>query len=116
MINRGSLSVKILLLAFLNVLLLGVVFFAIVRVQLRLDLGSFLLAPARDRILSVSRLIGLQLPVVPMTAWDQLLEQSSKQYPVEFYLFDVNAHQLAGKPVELPEGCLDSIRRGRLHL
>jgi two-component system sensor histidine kinase CpxA len=115
-INRRSLSVKILLLAFLNVLLLGVVFFAIVRVQLRLDLGSFLLAPARDRILSVSRLIGLQLPVVTMKSWDQLLEQSSKLYPAEFYLFDVDAHQLAGKPVALPQGIIDSIRHGKLHL
>jgi two-component system sensor histidine kinase CpxA len=115
-INRNSLSVKILLLAFLNVLLLAMAFFAIVRVQLRLDLGSFLLAPARDRILSVSRLIGLQLPVVIVKSWDQLLEESAKLYPAEFYLFDVDAHQLAGKPVALPQGVVDSIRRGKLHL
>ncbi|MGI9073873.1 MAG: hypothetical protein ACR2JB_21735 [Bryobacteraceae bacterium] len=52
MTARGSLSVKILSLAFLNVLLLGLVFLIFARVQFRFGLGSFLLAPARDRMLS----------------------------------------------------------------
>jgi two-component system sensor histidine kinase CpxA len=111
--KRGSLFVKILLLAFLNVFLLGLVFFTLVRVQLRLDFSSFLLAPARDRIFSVSRQMGLQLPVAPPGSWNQLLEQYSETYPAQFFLFDDDIHQLAGKPVTLPTELVHSIRHYR---
>jgi len=111
--QRGSLSVKILLLAFLNVFLLGLVFFTLVRVQLRLDFSSFLLAPARDRILSVSRQMGLQLPVAPPASWNEILEQYSETYPAQFFLFDDEIHQLAGKPVTLPPDLIDAIRHFR---
>ena len=47
---RLTLSLKILLVAFLNFLLLGSVLAVFVRSQLNLDLGSFILSPARDRI------------------------------------------------------------------
>ena len=60
--TRVSISVKILLLSFLNILLLGLVLGIFVRVEYRLDLSSLLLSPGRDRILALSRLIALQLP------------------------------------------------------
>lgn len=99
---RASLSAKIFLLAFLNVILLGVVFFLFARIEFRFELSSFLLAPARDRILSVSRLIALQLPTTPPDKWHQMLAQYSASYPAEFYLFDSDGRQLAGNPVQLP--------------
>jgi two-component system sensor histidine kinase CpxA len=106
----ASLSVKILLLAFLNVVLLGLVFLVFARVQLRVDLSSFLLAPARDRMLSVSRLIGLQLPDTPRNDWGDLLVQYSVTYPAKFFLFDDGGNQLAGDPVNLPPRLLDAFR------
>ena len=107
--RRFSLSTKIFLLAFLNLVLLGAVFFVFARVEFRFDLRSFLLSPARDRILSVSRLIGLQLPTQPRERWDQMLAQYSSEYPAEFYLFGPGCTQLAGKPVQLPHEVLEVI-------
>ncbi len=99
---RTSLSARILLTALLNIILLIAVFLIFARVQYRLDLGSFLFAPARDKILSTSRLIALQLPNTPKTGWDQLLKQHSSGYPAQLYLFDESGEQLAGPPVTLP--------------
>ncbi len=106
----SSLSVKIILLAFLNIALLVCVLAIFARVQLRVDLSSLLLAPTRDRILSVSRLIALELPNKPRSAWSQLLEQSSNSYPAKFYLFDSFGNQLAGNSIVPPKGMGDFIR------
>lgn len=99
---RTSLSARILLTAFLNIVLLIAVFLVFARVQYRLDLGSFLFAPARDKILSASRLIALQLPNTPKDGWTQLLKQHSSGYPAQLYLFDESGDQLAGAPIALP--------------
>jgi two-component system sensor histidine kinase CpxA len=106
----ASLTVKILLLAFLNVVLLGLVFLLFARVQLRVDLSSFLLTPARDRMLSVSRLIGLQLPDTPRKDWGDLLRQYSVTYPAKFFLFDDDGNQLAGDTVSLPPNLVRAFR------
>ncbi|HEX4751202.1 MAG TPA: HAMP domain-containing sensor histidine kinase [Bryobacteraceae bacterium] len=97
-----SLSTKIFLLAFLNLLLLGAVFLILARVEFRFELRSFLLSPARDRILSVSRLIALQLPTEPQSRWNETLAQYSGSYPAEFFLFTSGAKQLAGRQIQLP--------------
>ncbi|MFL6353215.1 MAG: sensor histidine kinase [Bryobacteraceae bacterium] len=111
MTPRGSLSVKILFFAFLNVLLLALVFLVFARVQFRFGLGSFLLASARDRMLSASQLVGLQLPNFPPSAWNQVLAQHSAGYPAKWYLFDSAANQLAGQRVTLPAHVIQAIRR-----
>ena len=99
---RSSLSAKILITAFVNILLLGVVIAAFARLQFQLDLGSFLLAPTRDRILSVSRLIALDLPNKPQADWTALLDQYSAIYPAKFYLFDSHGNEIAGQSITLP--------------
>ncbi|HMJ63010.1 MAG TPA: hypothetical protein VK493_14665, partial [Bryobacteraceae bacterium] len=96
---RTSISVKIILLAFLNVLLLGVIVAVFARIEYGVELGSFLYTPTRDRILSVSRLVALELPNRPQATWDQALEQYSQSYPAKFFLFDGEGRQLAGKPI-----------------
>jgi two-component system sensor histidine kinase CpxA len=108
---RTSISFKILLLAFLNLLLLIAVFAIFARLQFRLDLSSFLLTPARDKILSVSRLIALELPETPRENWPQLLERNSATYPSSFYLFTNEGEQLAGQPVILPRELMDWVKR-----
>jgi two-component system, OmpR family, sensor histidine kinase CpxA len=106
---RSSLSVKIILLAFLNVLLLGVIVAVFARIEYRVELGSFLYTPTRDRILSVSRLVALELPNRPQAMWDQSLDQYSQNYPAKFFLFDGEGRQLAGAPVSPPQRVLDFI-------
>ena len=108
--TRASISVKILLLSFLNVVLLGLVFVVFVRVQYRADLSSVLLSPGRDRILAVSRLIALELPGTDRTEWNRLLAQSASANHGFCYLFINDGSQLAGPTIELPSNVLDSIR------
>jgi two-component system sensor histidine kinase CpxA len=108
--TRASISVKILLLSFLNVVLLGLVFVVFVRVQYRADLSSVLLSPGRDRILAISRLVALELPQTDRAGWDRLLAQSATANHGTCYLFASDGTQLAGPPVSLPSSVLDPIR------
>jgi len=94
---------KILLVAFLNLALLLAIFYVVARLQFRLDLSSFLLAPARDRMISVSHLVAMELPNVPRDRWNNLLAQYSSTYPADLFLFDRDGVELAGKPVQPPE-------------
>jgi two-component system sensor histidine kinase CpxA len=103
MTRRFSLWLKILLVAFLNVFLLLSIFFVVARLQFRVDLSSFLLAPARDRMISVSHLLAVELPNVSRQRWSDILSQYSSTYPAELFLFDRDGFQLAGKPVQPPE-------------
>src|SRR6478752_2648247 len=98
---RTSISVKIILLAFFT------------RIEYGVELGSFLYTPTRDRILSVSRLVALELPNRPQAMWDQALEQYSHNYPAKFFLFDGEGRQLAGGSVSPPERILSFMRQNR---
>jgi two-component system sensor histidine kinase CpxA len=110
--RRTSISVKIILLAFLNVLLLGVIVAVFARIEYRLELEPFLFTPTRDRILSVSRLVALELPNRPPAMWDQALEQYSHSYPAKFFLFDNEGRQLAGGPVSPPKRVMAFMSHG----
>ncbi len=107
---RLSISVKILLLSFLNVFLLVLVFAVFVHVQYRLDLSSLLLSPGRDRILAVSRLIALQLPDTERKDWDRLLAGYTSTTHASACLFNAQGTQLAGPPVTLPQAVLAEVR------
>ena len=109
--TRASISVKILLLSFLNVVLLGLVFVVFVRVQYRFDLSSLLLSPGRDRILAISRLIALELPETDRGEWNRLLAQYASANHGACYLFRSEGSQLAGPSINLPSTVLDTIRR-----
>jgi two-component system sensor histidine kinase CpxA len=93
---------KILITAFLNLALLIIVFLVSARVQSRFDLSSFLLAPARDRIFSVSRLIALNLEETAGPPWDRVLQQYASKYETQFFLFDGRGKQYGGAAVTLP--------------
>ena len=107
---RVSISAKILLLSFLNVFLLVLVFAVLVRVQYRLDLGSILLSPGRDRILAVSRLIALELPDTDRKDWDRLLAGYTSTTHASACLFNRQGIQLAGPSVTLPQDVLLAIQ------
>jgi len=107
---RVSLSVKILLLSFLNVVLLALIFAIFARVQYRFDLSSLLLSPGRDRILSLSRLIALQLPGTDRKDWDHLLAGYSTTTHASACLFDQEGKQLAGPKTDLPPAVQTLVR------
>jgi two-component system sensor histidine kinase CpxA len=95
----------------LNILLLALVVLVFARLQFRFDLGSFLLAPARERIVSVSRLAALQLPDTPTAQWSKLMQQYASRYPAHFYVFRDDGTELAGEAIELPAEFLKEMKR-----
>ncbi len=107
---RISLSLKILLLALLNLSLLALVFFVFARLQFSFELSSFLLEQARERVVSVSRLLALHLPETKREDWSKMLAEYSSRYSANLYLFDSNGKELAGEPVELPRQILVELR------
>jgi hypothetical protein len=70
-----TLVVKVFLIAFLNLILLTILFAIFVRIQYRADIDSFLLTPAHDRILPVGREAALDLRETDSAGWDNLLAQ-----------------------------------------
>jgi|tagenome__1003787_1003787.scaffolds.fasta_scaffold20988476_13 hypothetical protein len=105
-----SISLKILILALLNLCLLGLVFLVFARLQFSFELSSFLLAQARERVESVSRLLALQLPDARREDWNSLLADYAGRYSADLYLFDWKGQELAGRPVQLPPQILDELK------
>ncbi|HTV53286.1 MAG TPA: HAMP domain-containing sensor histidine kinase, partial [Terriglobia bacterium] len=108
--TRVSISAKILLLAFLNVLLLGLVFGLFVRTQYRLDLDSLLLSPGRDRVIATSLMIAFHLQDTDRSQWNGLLARYTAGTHASAFIFSDEGVQLAGKSVSLPAVLLDAIR------
>lgn len=110
---RLSLFAKVLFLAFLNLCLLGVTLAVIARVQFRLDPGSFLLAPAQDRIMAVAHVLALELQETQPEAWDDVLARYSHAHGVGLSLLDEQGERLAGPELRLPPEVEERIpRRG----
>src|SRR5947209_567212 len=100
--RRFGLTTKIAALAVLNFVLLGLVFAGFLRLELRQDMGSFLMAAGRERILAVSRQLALDLQETPAAGRDALLARYGAAHGVRFYLFLNGGVQVAGERVELP--------------
>lgn len=106
-----KLSTKVLFIAALNLVLLALVFHVFMRVQFRLDLQSFLLSPARDRILAVARQVALDLRETDPAAWNDLLAKYSSTHTVELTLVDNQGAHLAGPTQQLPPTVLERFTR-----
>jgi two-component system sensor histidine kinase CpxA len=102
MTRRFGLTSKIVLLAILNFVLLGLVFAAFLKLELRQDMGSFLMATGRERILAVSRQLALDLEETAPAGRDALLARYGATNGVRFYLFLNDGPQVAGEKVDLP--------------
>ncbi len=98
---RISLSAKILLLALLNLLLLGATLIGLAGVQLQ-NLSSLLLAPTRDRVLADARLLALELMDTQPRDRDTLLKKHTGAAGVTFYLYDSQGVRVAGPSLLLP--------------
>lgn len=97
-----SLSVQVYAIAFLNLLLLLGVLMAIAHFEFHVEFGSLLFAPARDRVISTAREAALDLEQIQPEARTELMARYRAGYGADFYLFDNDGNQLAGKPVALP--------------
>lgn len=99
---RLTLSSKVFLIASLNLVLLALVFLVFLRLQFRLDLGSFLLSPIQDRILAEGRELALQLSETDPEGWDERLADWAREHDAEVSLVDAHGARVAGSARPLP--------------
>jgi two-component system sensor histidine kinase CpxA len=108
---RFPLRTKFLAIAVANLVLLGLLFLLFIRLQLREEFESFLMATAREKIIAVSRQLTLDLtPTVP-EQYDAWLQRYSDTYGVRFLLYGTDGRQIGGPPTELPGNVTARLRR-----
>lgn len=99
---RFPLYAKILGWVFLNLVVVGLIFYLVVRVQFRFGLDSLIAGRAGDRIQSLSEVVFRQLSDQPREEWTRLLEGFTEAYRVRFFLYRPDAVQIAGESITLP--------------
>ncbi|WP_051669993.1 sensor histidine kinase [Bryobacter aggregatus] len=99
---RFRLTTKILLLALCNVAVLGMMCLALLRWQLGQEFESFLMATARERIVSQTRSIALEMRDVERSTWTQILSEHSARNGVTFALYKGDGEWIAGPALSLP--------------
>lgn len=114
---RLPLSVKIGLVALLNVLALGIAGALFVEYELGQEFtSSFLLAPSRDRALAVARQIALELNDTPVSGRNALLNRYAEGRGVTLLLVRNDGMRLAGPPLEIPPPVMREIVGDRFHM
>ena len=108
---RLPLLTKVLFVAFVNLCLLGLALAVIMRAQFRLDSGSFLLAPAQSRIMTVAQQIALELEEARRDSWDDVLRRHGQAHHVQFELIDEFGERVAGSDLRLPHEVSERIPR-----
>src|ERR1051326_5657214 len=98
----ASLASKIALLTVLTLVLLTGVVLVFAGVQFRISPTNFIVAPALNHVTSVAGEVAKDLGGKPAGSRGELLSRLSKDYGVECYLVDIDAHSLTGAPVSLP--------------
>jgi two-component system sensor histidine kinase CpxA len=99
---RFPLYAKILSWFLLNLLFLGAIFYAFIRVQFHIGLDSLLLGRTGDRIQAVGDIIATELGNAPVNQWDDVLQRFSSAYKVTLLLFRPDGSQAAGQRIQLP--------------
>jgi len=84
---------------------------AIAHYEFHVELRSMLFAPARDRVIEVAREAALDLEQTAPPDRTALMARYRATYGADFYLFDNDGPQVAGKPVTLPREVMDELIR-----
>ncbi len=106
---RFSLFTRIMLWFFLNLLILGAILLLIFNFRFDSRSSSFL--RSSNRIEAVTRQIESETSEKSRTERDEILKKYSEQYRVEFFLFDREGRQLAGRETTLPDEIFKEITR-----
>jgi two-component system sensor histidine kinase CpxA len=110
---KMSLSVRVYGVALLNLLFLLAVMIGIAHFEFHVAFGSLLFAPAQDRVVATARELALDLEQTPMDSRTALMGRYHASFGADFYLFDNEGVQLAGRSVTLPsEVAAALVRRG----
>jgi two-component system, OmpR family, sensor histidine kinase CpxA len=93
---------KILTWFFLNLVVLGAVFYVVLKVQFHFGLDSLLTGRVGERVQAVSDVITDELKNKRIADWDELLKNFGKAYKMQFAVFRRDGTQIAGEKVSLP--------------
>ncbi len=96
------LSTKLLLLALLNVGLLALLFGALLWTQFGGELNPLLVAPSREKILSLTRLLERDLEDAPNGVWRPVFDRYSREYGITLVLVNQDAEILGGQRLTIP--------------
>ncbi|SRR5581483_6488279 len=107
------LSAKILLWFFLNLLILGLVFYVFAQAQFGLGLDSLVMGRAGDRIQVMTDVVSRELNRSAHSEWNDLLKQFSELYQVKLVVFRNDGLQVAGESLVLPPEVTAKLREGR---
>jgi two-component system, OmpR family, sensor histidine kinase CpxA len=107
------LSVKILIWFFLNLVILGLVFYVLAQSQFGLGLDSLVMGRAGDRIQVMTDVVSRELNNNSRSEWNDLLAQFSGLYHVKLVVVRNDGTQLAGENVSLPPEVMAKLREGR---
>ncbi|HAB15435.1 MAG TPA: HAMP domain-containing sensor histidine kinase [Verrucomicrobiota bacterium] len=92
----------------LNLVLLGIVFWGVVRSEFRVE--SLLAAFAGDRAQQVADVVYGELRTRPAEQWDETLARFGNAYGVDFVLLGDRRERIAGAPIEIPEALRERVR------
>lgn len=111
---RLPLLARILAWFFLNLLVLGLAFYFVFRIQFRLGPDTLLAGRVGERIQAVSEVIAAELKDKPVAEWTGILEKFGKAYKADFTVFRLDGSQIAGEKVSLPASVESQVaeRRG----
>ncbi len=110
---RLPLFAKILAWLFLNLAVLGLVFFAVFQFQLPLGLDSLLAGRAGERLRAASEVIVAELKTRPIEEWTDALKHHERAYNVQLFLFRNDGVQAAGEPVDMPKEVAEKVAERR---
>lgn len=101
--KRGlPLSVRILLWALLNLLLLAALGWGLFRGQFGLGLDALLAGRAGDRLQSMADVLGGELARTPSAEWDGVLARTAGAYELKLVVLRMDGQHWAGERIELP--------------
>jgi two-component system sensor histidine kinase CpxA len=99
---KFPLYIKILLWFFLNLLVLGLAFYAFLTMHMNLGWDTLLMGRVGERLRAVGEVISRELTESTQEEWNPVLDRFSNAYQVTFRLFSHDGNQMAGPPVDLP--------------
>lgn len=108
---RFSLFKKIIVWLLLNLLLVGAIFILIVNLSFRFEPRLPFWGEAIHPADAVARLIIGEVQEKSREERDEILKRYSEAYKNEFFIFDNDGRQIAGKEIALPEEVLREILR-----
>ncbi len=100
---RFPLYAKILLWFFLNILVLGVIGWMVLRVQVKSGVDSFLSGYITQRVEPLAREVITELAQVPKAQWTDVLQKRSEKHGVTFCVVVEGEREAFGNLGELPE-------------